>query len=235
MSYTCKWLHNQLEQLPLIGYSFSKELPHNGIYFFYESGEIWGHGGNKLRIVRVGTHRAGNFGSRIREHYLLDELNLDINKPKPSDRSIFRKNIGRALLNKVNDNYLKVWEIKFLNKENRVSFGQKRDIEKEKKIELEITKLLKDNFKFRYIILDNQIDRMGSKGLESSLIGTLANCGLCKHSLNWIGKYSTEEKIKESGLWQVQHLKSRIINEKDKNTILKAIDKTKDWIKKHDC
>lgn len=45
MSELCKWLHEQLEQLPLIKFPFKLEqLPENGIYFFYEDGEIWGHG-----------------------------------------------------------------------------------------------------------------------------------------------------------------------------------------------
>lgn len=114
MSELCKWLHEQLERLPIIRFPFELEkLPENGIYFFYEDGEVWGHGGNNTRIVRIGTHRGKNFRSRINEHFLLDEskMNFDKSKPKPSDRSIFRKNIGRALLNKHSDDYLEVWEI----------------------------------------------------------------------------------------------------------------------------
>jgi len=40
-------------------------------------------------------------------------MDFDRNDPKPSDRSIFRKNIGRALLNKSKDPYLKIWENRF--------------------------------------------------------------------------------------------------------------------------
>ena len=106
MSDTCKWLHIQLERLPMIKFPFKLEqLPDNGIYFLYEEGESWGHGGFKPRIVRIGTHKNGNFRSRIREHYLLDEskMNFDSNKAAPRERSIFRKHIGRALLNKSQD------------------------------------------------------------------------------------------------------------------------------------
>ena len=53
----CEWLHRTLEGLPLIRYPFDPEiLPYNGLYFFYEKGEVWGHGGGQLGIVRVGTH-----------------------------------------------------------------------------------------------------------------------------------------------------------------------------------
>ncbi len=229
MSELCRWLHEQLEQLPLIKFPFKLEsLPENGIYFFYEDGEFWGHDGEKLRIVRVGTHRDGNFRSRIKEHFLLDEawMNFDKNKPKPSDRSIFRKNIGRALLNKEKDNYLKIWEIDFTTKRNRELWGNKRDVEKEKKIEEKITKILREKFSFRFIILDPYVERIGSKGLERPLIGTLASCKLCKPSFNWLGNYSPVKKIRESGLWLVQHLKSCPISEKDREIILKAVEET---------
>jgi len=136
MSELCKWLHEQLEELPLIRFPFKLEyLPDNGIYFFYEDGEIWGHGGNKLRIVRIGTHKDGNFKNRISEHYILNEhwMGFDKSRPKPSDRSIFRKNLGRALLNKDNDDYLKIWNIDFFLNKNRRIWRHKRDVEKEKK------------------------------------------------------------------------------------------------------
>ena len=231
MSNLCKWLHEQIEQLPLIRFPFRLErLPTDGIYFFYEKGEVWGHGGNKPRIVRVGTHRKGNFRSRIKEHYLLDESRMDFDedRPKPSDRSIFRKNIGRALLNKDKDSYLEVWNIDFTPRKNRESFRYKRDIEKEKKIESTITKILREKFSFRFIAIESEEERIGSRGLESALIGTIANCKLCKPSDQWLGNHSPIEKIRKSGLWLVQHLKANPITEKDKRTILNAIKTTKE-------
>ena len=102
MSENCKWLHKQLELLPIYKYPFdSKLLPNNGLYFFYE-GESSDHDNaiNKPRIVRIGTHKENNFKSRISEHFLLNESKMKFTKtnPKPSDRSIFRKNIGILIL-----------------------------------------------------------------------------------------------------------------------------------------
>ncbi len=234
MSELCKWLHEQLEQLPLIQFPFKLEqLPDNGIYFFYEEGENWGHGGNKPRIVRIGTSRDGNFRSRIKEHFLLNEskMNFDATKPAPHERSIFRKNIGRALLNKEDDDYLKIWEIDFTNREKRDEYGHLRDIQKEKKIESEVTRILRENFSFRFIT-EVQMKRMGSEGLESSLIGTAAHCKLCRPSSNWLGSHSPIEKIRKSGLWLVQHLKANGINEGDKDIISDATLNTKEWITK---
>ena len=231
MSEKCRWLHEQLEQLEAVNYSNLdlEALPEDGIYFFYEEREIWGHGGSKPRIVRVGTHRDGNFRNRIAEHYLVNEAKMDFdkNKPKPSDRSIFRRNIGRALLNKSEDDYLETWEIDFTSREKREEFSHLRDISREREIEARITELLRTRFFFRFIELEGQTHRMGRTGLESHLIGTLAQCSLCRASSNWLGKCSPKEQISEGKLWLIQHLDADPINEKDRETILEAIRNTK--------
>jgi hypothetical protein len=226
MSNLCRLLHEQIEQQPLIRYPFKlHRLPRNGIYFFYEDGEIWGHGGNKPRIVRVGTHRDGNFRSRIAEHYLLSEskMKFDEDKAKPSDRSIFRKNIGRALLNRRGDSYLSIWEIDYMYRKKRALFRHLRDIKREKKVESEITEILRNNFSFRYIKIERQKERMGKSGLESRLVGTIARCRLCEPSKNWLGNHSPKEKIRMSGLWLVQHLGADEIDGDDEKTISEAI------------
>ena len=229
----CKWLHCKLEELPFFRYPFRlDELPLNGIYFFYEDGEEWGHDGNHPRIVRIGTHKGNNFRSRINDHYLFDDRKMNFNQMKsaPKDRSIFRKNIGRAMLTRENDEYLKIWNIDFTSRDKREQFGHMRDIQKEKKIESRITQKLRGDFAFRFLIMGNQSDRIGLQGLESSLIGTLAKCDLCCPSKNWLGNYSSIQKINNSGLWLVQHLNSDAINEKDIVAILNAIEETKEWI-----
>ena len=105
-------------------------------------------------------------------------------------------------------------------------------IAKEKKVEAEITRILRKKFSFRFIMLDSQVKRMGTEGLESSLIGTFASCKLCRPSSSWLGNYSPKHQIKESGLWLVQHLNSDAINENDRKTILNSITKTKEWIRR---
>ncbi len=235
MSEKCEWVHAQLEELKSFRYPFCLEkLPRNGIYFFYEEGEIWGHGGNQPRIVRVGTSKDGNFPSRIAEHYLLDEskMNFTASKPAPHDRSIFRKNIGRAILNQRGDSYLREWEIDFTTHKNREKYARQRDIEKEKKIESEVTQMQRKNFYFKYIELESQTVRMGKNGLESALIGTLAQCSLCTPSENWLGRNSPKPKIREGKLWLVQHLAANPITEKDKITIRAAVRASKNSV---DC
>lgn len=202
----------------------------NGVYFFYEVDEYSNHGdGIKPRIVRIGTSKEGNFRTRIAEHFLLSESIMRFSKSnrKPSDRSIFRKNIGRALLNKASDfEYLKIWEIDFTRPKNRLDYADARDISKEQEIESQITKLLSQRFFFRYLILEGERKRLGSTGLESKLIGTVAACESCKSSQSWLGKYSSNSKISNGKLWLTNFLNSPILTEKDQDFLLDAVQKS---------
>jgi hypothetical protein len=108
MSTMCEAVHRACRKLQRIGFPFEpKSIPPNGIYALFEEGE-GGHGGH--RIVRIGTHTgADKLPSRLREHFILGN----------KDRSIFRKNIGRALLNRVGDPFLAQWEWTLHHQERR--------------------------------------------------------------------------------------------------------------------
>lgn len=62
-------------------------------------------------------------------------------------------------------------------------------------------------------------NRIGNRGLESRLIGTIAHCYLCNASENWLGKYSPIPEIANGKLWLKQHLGSAGINDVDKMLI----------------
>ena len=236
MSETCKWLHERLEQLPLISYPFDlNDLPRSGIHFFYEEDETWGHGGQRPRIVRVGSHRGGTFRGRISEHYLLNEskMNFDGSRMPPRDRSIFRKNIGRAVLNMAGDEYLDVWNIDLMPRENRDRYAHLRDIDSEKVVERSVTTILREHFSFRFILLEERDERLGNQGIESALIGTLAGCHLCKPSPRWLGNYSPVDKIRDSGLWQVQHVTHPSLTASQRESVLQAIQRTTEWVGPH--
>ena len=233
LSELCRSLHQQLEALPIIRFPFDlTSLPNNGIYFFYEDGEYWGHGGERPRVVRIGTHRKdGNFRHRIGEHFALDErrMNFDATRAAPRERSIFRKHIGRALLKQRGDPYLAVWEIDFTSREKREKYGHLRDIAKEKVVESEITARLRESFSFRFIIVDGKGTR---RGLEQQIIGTVAQCSQCCESKNWLGTDSPKPEIRESGLWQIQHLKASALSPAETDFLSNAVGSTCAWIHK---
>ena len=212
----CQAVHEAARALPRVAYPFNRsDLPRDGIYLFFEVGEYDGHTGDE-RIVRVGTHKNGNFRSRISEHYMLSkELNIRVDRPAPKDRSIFRKNLGRAWICKQNIGYLDVWNIDFTPSQNQQEHAHRRDIVIEREVEGKVTALLREGFSFAWLPVTNEAERMGMGGLEGRLIGTLAQCSACAASTGWLGRHSPDERIRTSGLWQVQHLQHNPVDDAD--------------------
>jgi hypothetical protein len=194
----CEWLHRHIERLPAIRWPFAlADLPSDGIYFFYEAGELWGHGGDHPRIVRIGTHKDGNFRSRLAEHYGFKPWLVSLDRPSRKDRSIFRKNVGRALLYMRSDPYLPLWDVDLISRAKREQYRSHRDLEKEQALESEITNLLRARFQFRFLVLADSVKRMGSEGMESRLIGTVSRCSKCAPSPAWLGLNSPRKPVRQ--------------------------------------
>ena len=193
-------LHKIFNNLERFTYPFENRLnsfPDNGVYVKFEKGE--NHNGLD-RIVRVGTDTGeNNLKKRLIEHFITENKN----------RSIFRKNIGRALLNKENNPYLKYWELDTTSKADKEKNLKLLDLEFEAKLEREISNYIKTNFSFCVFRVETKEQRLF---WESKIISTLAF--KTKPSENWLGNFSTKDKIKQSGLWQVQGLKKpKLTNE----------------------
>lgn len=188
----CAQLHSWARKLKRHRFPFNESLlPHDGIYVLFEKGER-AHGGE--RVVRVGTHTGvGQLRSRLRQHFIVEN----------KDRSIFRKNIGRALLNKRGDAYASVWELDMTPAAARKLNGHKLDAAKQARIEKAVTKYLQANFSFAVIHVPNKAKRLQ---LESKVISTLSHCSECVGSAGWLGHHSPKDKIRTSGLWLVNEL-----------------------------
>jgi len=209
MSAECEKLHQLLNGLKRLEFPFNEEeIPVNGIYFIFERGEL-AHRAD--RIVRVGTHTGKDqLRSRLRQHF--------INENK--DRSIFRKNIGRAILNKRNDPFLKYWEIDLTPRENKEKYRKIIDFHKQKEVEKEVSEYIQKNLSFVVLRIDNKDKRLY---LESKIISTISLCDDCKPSKNWLGLFSSKEKIRKSGLWLVNELYKTPLSDKDIEKLEKII------------
>lgn len=192
VSHICAELHNYVNQLQRYYYPYDEScLPDNGLYILFEKGET-GH--DVDRIVRIGINKGeSNLKSRIGEHF--------INKNK--DRSIFRKNIGRALISKRGGSLLEHWDIDLTSHATREVYKDIIDHEKLMMIEQEVSGIIQSNFSF-VVIQENSGEKR--KDFEAKLIATVSNCSECYPSADWLGKYSPKEKIRRSGLWQENHL-----------------------------
>lgn len=182
-------------KLPFYGFEdLYKVKCTNGIYIFFEKGEIYK---NLKRIVRIGTNRTqGRFYKRLKDHYVANN----------KDGSIFRKNIGIAILNKRNDPYLKVWDKDTSNKQKfKKENPTLLNDEYQKEIEAEVSNYIINNVFFTYLEVENREIRLL---LERKLIASIWRDIDFKPSDNWLGMYSTKNSIRECGLWLVQGLKS---------------------------
>jgi hypothetical protein len=192
MSEICQQVHALFNNLPRNCFPFDEEaIPLNGIYILFEKGER-GHGAD--RIVRVGTHIGRDqLRSRLRQHF----------EKENKDRSIFRKNIGRALLNKMGDPFIEQWNWDLTKREAKARYLPLLDGEKQRQIERAITDYLQERFSFVVSGVERKEERLK---WEQKIISTVSWCKECGPSPNWLGLYSPKRKIRESGLWLVNGL-----------------------------
>lgn len=146
------------------------------------------------RIVRVGTHTGNNkLVSRLKEHFLNEN----------KDRSIFRKNIGRAFLNRENNPFLEYWEMDLTSKQARLELEHKVDFNLKNITESKVSDYIQNNFSFATFQINEKNKRVY---FEKKLISTISLCSDCNPSKDWLGNFSTKDKIRKSGLWQVNEL-----------------------------
>lgn len=192
MSGPCHALHQLAARLPLYSFPYDERtIPEDGIYLLFEEGEN-SHG--QRRIVRVGTHTGDRqLRPRLRQHFI-QEI---------KDRSIFRKNIGRALLHRINDPFLKDWNLDLTTAAARRLHASRVDAKKQHSVEVMVSRYLQSCCRFAVIPVASKSQRLL---WESRMISTVAACPACEPSPGWLGSSSPVSKIKDNGLWQVNEL-----------------------------
>jgi hypothetical protein len=190
----CAWLHTSFNRLERFRFPFDPmSIPTDGIYILFEQGEK-AHGGD--RIVRIGTHTGDSqLRSRLGQHFLVEN----------KDRSIFRKNIGRALLAKAKDPCAADWERDLTTRDSKGKYPLLVGSERIREIEGEVSRYIRANFSFAVFEVREKADRLR---IESRIISTVSLCPTCKPSpeSTWLGLASPKEKIRKSGLWLVNEL-----------------------------
>jgi hypothetical protein len=209
MSQLCHQLHTLLSQRPRLNFSFgSADVPRNGIYVVFESGEF-GHGTD--RIVRIGTHIGdGRLYSRLTQHFVKEN----------KDRSIFRKNIGRALLKRNHDTFFDQWQLDLTSRAAKQKYLDGIDKGKLKATESLVTGYTTKYFSFAVFPVERKTDRLD---WESKMISTVSLCRECNSSENWLGSFSPISKIRNSGLWLVNELYKDPLDEAEIKTLMKLV------------
>jgi hypothetical protein len=170
--------------------------PSHGVYFFYEDGET-GAGG-RPRVVRVGTHAL----TATSRSSLWDRLSQHQGNAGGQNRgggnhrgSIFRQHVGTALIRRegLPDDLLASW----LAAKPPESHPGERGIERE------VSRVI-GLMPFTWLAVPTMADGTSVRAdIERNAIALLADT---PSSPGWLGRHASHATIRESGLWNVNHV-----------------------------
>lgn len=184
--------------------------PQRGIYFFFEPGEFRSPSDMGPRVVRVGTHalKAGSKSSLWRR---LSQHKGVLHSGGGNHRgSIFRLLTGQALIARDSLN-IPTWSIG--GDIGKAAHDQDMKREQVKLLELPVEKAVSESIGIMELLWLSVDDDPGSDSLrgylERNAIALLSNYRkdpIDPPSSNWLGLFSDREKVRESGLWNSNHV-----------------------------
>jgi len=176
--------------------SSTMPLPQQGVYFFFEPGE-YREDGKSPRVVRIGTHAAqagssANVFSRIKNHWGSNKEGHGKHR-----MSVHRELVGLALINRD--------QLHFPHWADRAYKNDKEVLEHETPLELMVSEYIR---KCEFTVLEVPGESHANNDrsfIEANAIALLSNYGRDEKgafvSSNWLGKYSGDDRLVQSGLW----------------------------------
>ena len=176
------------------------DWPRRGVYFFREQGECRTDIGDGPRVVRVGTH-ALKAGAGTKLWGRLSQHRGNANGSGGNHRgSIFRLITGAALIERNGYSY-PTW--------GQGNSAPKEVRESERPLEREVSATI-GNMPFLWLAVDDEPGPDSLRGyIERNAIALLSNYGrepIDPPSQSWLGHYSDREKVRQSGLWNNNHV-----------------------------
>ena len=195
-------LHDIFNVLRRFSYPYQKKrgkewiVPRNGIYVFFEKGEVYTNPQGYLqdRIVRVGIHTKDSEKGTQRGNKLFSRL--DQHFRGNMNASSFRKYVGDSLQNK-----------------------HKQPISN---IEKQVSTYMRENLSFVVFEVETQKEREDWEEKLTSTLGQAGKNGLISFP-NWLGKYSSNINVRTSGLWQSDEMNGHPLNLKELQQLLQII------------
>ena len=185
----------------------------NGVYVILDKKEKY----NDLnRIVRVGSHEQDNkLLIRLHKHF----------KIGGKDDSILRKNIGRAILDFNNNDYIAVWNMNFKDKRNGDKYTHLRDIELEDRLEKFINLYMEERFEIVCFEVEDKKDRMR---YEEGITSTIEMANEFRSSKKWLGNYSPMAIIRESHMWIKEGIIKQVLTKSELREVITLCVKTEE-------
>lgn len=182
--------------------------PKRGVYFFFEPGETRSTSGVGPRVVRIGTHgliqnSKSTLWGRLRNHKGL--TNGQFPDGGNHRGSVFRNHVGEALINKQNR-----------RGPETSTWGRDHNITPENKIleyplEREVSQHIR-SMPFVWLAVDDLPGPESMRGyIERNAIALLSNFNRQNNPIDppsetWLGNWAARSFIRESGLWNVNHV-----------------------------
>ena len=204
--HICDGLHDLFNGERLYTSSEIESIPFdNGIYIVFDRNERHKDG---QRIVRVGTHTSQNrLRERLKDHFVREN----------KDGSIFRKNVGKALLKEQGNPYLDMWTKDTSKPENQKYVNSKI----QGAVERDVSAYLGKNMSFVVFPVEDEQQRLR---IEEAIIASLnADEGFGPGN-NWLGNNSPEGEIRNSGLWLKRGLKADPLTHNELSFIQKCFE-----------
>lgn len=178
--------------------------PQRGVYFFMEDGEQRSDSGSGPRIVRVGTH-ALKSGSGTTLWNRLSQHRGQVRSGGGNHRgSIFRLIVGTALIAR-DDLSCPSWD-------NRRSSAPADVRAGETELERAVSKTI-GAMRFVWLPIEDEAGPGSARGdIERNAIALLSNYSktpLDPPSPHWLGHHCNRPRIRESGLWNANHVDER--------------------------
>ena len=180
------------------------DWPDRGVYVFFAPDEYRGSG-DQLRVTRIGTHAVSEGSStslwdRLRTHRGAKRGTYEGGGNHRG--SVFRKRVGEAFVEResLNDEYPHWGEGSSAKRERRLD---------ELEMERRVSDYLRD-LPFLWLNVNDEPSADSQRAyIERNMIALLSNYQrdtVDARSDGWLGKHSRSEKIRKSGLWNVNHV-----------------------------
>jgi hypothetical protein len=187
------------------------EWPERGVYFFFEEGELRSDSGQGMRVVRVGTH-ALTAGSRTTLWNRLSQHRGTQRHGTGNHRgSIFRLLVGAAIKAQDNTTEPVTWGVASDPGAAAKKLGTDRQAVKAGEVDLERRVSIHIGaMPFLWVAAEDVPGRDSARGfIERNAIALLSDLGktpLDESSPGWLGRYSDRLRVRESGLWNNNHV-----------------------------
>jgi len=186
------------------------DWPDRGVYFFLEPGKTRAST-DRARITRVGTHAVSEGSStslwdRLKQHYGTGSGSSNHPHGGAHRGSVYRKRVGEAIIEKheLHDDYPD-WDKRWSSIDRERS--EVRD--EEYILERRVSAYIREQ-PFLWVNLDDEPSADSNRAtLEQNAIALLSNFDkrpIDQRGDGWLGRYSQSREIRESGLWNVNHV-----------------------------